>query len=197
MGYNLPVYIKQFDFGEPELDKLLREDSLNNDVDELGNIKIKINSTSIKNTGDINNEIMLFTESKTKYSNDLIDQYYETEFTEFAEFTNKLEPTDLGNANNNIENIVDEQLRRESILETQINELTKVLDLETQKNISFKENSEQNYNASKQTIIELRIKNGEGDSVDDFEDVFPFPPKKILSEERIGNESTQFISPPS
>ena len=118
MGYNLPVYIKQFDFGEPELDKLLREDSLNNDVDELGYIKIKINSTSIKNTGDINNEIMLFTESKTKYSNDLIDQYYETEFTEFAEFTNKLEPTDLGNANNNIENIVDEQLRRESILET-------------------------------------------------------------------------------
>lgn len=197
MGYNLPVYIKQFDFKELELDKLLRKDSINNDVDELGNIKIKINPNSIKNTGEINNEIMLFTESKTKFSNDLIDQYYDTEFTEFKEFTNKSEPTELGNTNNNIENIVDEQLRRESILETQINELTKVLDLETQKNISFKENSEQNYNASKQTIIELRIKNGEGESADDFEDIFPFPPKKILSEERVGNESTEFISPPS
>jgi len=126
--------------------------------------------------GDITNSIMKLTQTKTEFSKDKIDQYYDTHFSEFE--------NDLPNGDNSdlvieddIKSISDVQLQREAVLETQLDEMSKILEQESNKNTKLKETSEQTYNAMKNVIIEQRIKNGEGTEPSDFNDSFPFAPK--------------------
>ena len=96
---------------------------------------------------------MKLTQTKTEFSKDKIDQYYDTHFSEFE--------NDLPNGDNSdlvieddIKSISDVQLQREAVLETQLDEMSKILEQESNKNTKLKETSEQTYNAMKNVIIE-------------------------------------------
>ena len=103
--------------------------------------------------------------------------------TEFSEFKSPDEQnkSDLL-VDDSITEVEDDQRVREGILEKQLDELSKILELESQKNIKFQEDAEQNYRATKNLIVDMRIKNGEGNDYSDFQDSFPFLPKTKDSE---------------
>ena len=94
-----------------------------------------------------------------------------------------------------IEEEVTDQLQREQILNTQVDELVNALEKETQRNIKFQEDAEQNYKATKDLLIQLRIKNGEGKDPSDFNDAFPFLPKDINDSENIISENSPYVIP--
>ena len=115
------------------------------------------------------------------YSKDLIEQYYDTSFTEFTDSVDV--ETELNDENDEIIEQVEDQLQREEILTTQVDEAVSALEQETQRNIKFQEEAEKNYKATKQVLIEMRIRSGEGEVESDFHDAFPFLPKTSTSPE--------------
>ena len=66
-------------------------------------------------------------------------------------------------------------------MENQLDELSKVLERESQRNVKIQEDAESNYKAMKAVIIDQRISAGEGKEESDFQDSFPFLPKNSSS----------------
>lgn len=174
MKKKYPVYITRYNFDQDKLNEVLLGNKIQENIDTSGNQIIKTDSVEIENC------LMSLKQVKTEYSDDKIEKDYDTNFSEFSDLINNNENTGVM-IEDDISEIDSAHKKQESILSNQLDELTKVLELETQKNIKFQEDSEQNYKATKNLIIQMRIDNGEGVSVDDFSDAFPFLPKNQSS----------------
>lgn len=171
----LPDYISTFDFDQTELAKLMEGGDIGAKLDSTGNQLIKANDFSVANC------LINIKQTKQEFSDEKIEQYYDTDF---SEFTSPSPMSDNPNIliSDDLTKISDAHDQRESILETQLEELSKILDNETQRNIKFQEDAEQNYKATKDLIIDMRIKNGEGTTESDFMDSFPFAPRADVSD---------------
>lgn len=171
----LPFYITKYNFDQDKLNEVLvNNEPINENLDSTGN---QIINTE---TNFISDNLIKVPQLKTEYSDDKISQNYMTEFSEFK--TPEEQTTSDLMVDDSITEVEDDQRSREGILENQLDELSKILELETQKNIKFQEDSEQNYRATKNLIVDMRIQNGEGNDYSDFQDSFPFLPKTNDSE---------------
>jgi len=172
MANNIPDYMKGEEIDQSKLSDLLSGSRLMENIDETGN---QIIDTSKNN---IENSLMKITQTKIEFSKDKIDQYYDTEFSEFLEnSTDENISSDLV-IEDDIKTLSDNQLQREAVLESQLDEMAKILEQETNKSTKVKEDAEETYIAMKNVIIDQRIKNGEGNEPSDFQDAFPFAPKE-------------------
>jgi len=166
---NIPEYLKNEEFNQEELIGVFKGDiQINENIDDTGNQIIDMNRD------DLVNNVSIISQSRTEYSSDKIEQSYETNFSELL---NESEIKENIMIEDDIKQLSEDQLKREAVLENQLDELSKVLERESQKNIKMQEDAEQNYKAMKSVIVEQRIKNGEGKSESDFKDSFPFLPK--------------------
>ena len=181
MAYKLPSYISDYNFKSSELRKLIDEGIVENKVDDYGNVILKPELPSQKDHA-VSNQLMILERYNTEVSSDLIEQYYDTSFSEFTDVTDVDDENSQFQESNEISEEVDEQLKREQILNTQVEELVNALEKETQRNIKFQEDAESNYNAPKNLLIQMRIENGEGNDPSDFNDAFPFLPKNNTNE---------------
>lgn len=171
----LPFYITKYKFDQDKLNEVLvNGEPINENIDSTGNQIINTETNSISDN------LIKVPQLKTEYSDDKISQNYMTEFSEFKIPEEQTESNLL--VDDSFAEVDADQRVREGILENQLNELSKILELETQKSIKFQEDSEQNYKATKNLIVDMRIKNGEGDDYSDFQDSFPFLPKTKDSE---------------
>jgi hypothetical protein len=84
-----------------------------------------------------------------------------------------------------IDNEVRSQLDQERILQTQIDEMSDILDSEIEKGVHFQEKSSENFTAAKNIIISQRISAGEGSSPSDFSNKFPFLPLGETTESEV------------
>lgn len=124
----------------------------------VGNLLFK-NESSMFNEQYLKLDLTDYTLNENK-----ISEFYDIEFKEF-----KTEPT--------IPQILDDNIKLQiQQLESEVSELQNKVN-------TFTDIEDQNYdiqnklNSYKDAIIELRIKNGEGRSPDDFISDFPFTPK--------------------
>ena len=189
MSTDLPDYLKIYEFDQTKLSKILSGDKIEENIDASGNIIID----SSKN--DIENSLTKLTQIHTKFSKEKIEQYYDTNF---SEFTNSDEKPGGGlDLEYDVKDVSDEHLRREAVLETQLDEMAKILEQEQNSNVKVQEDAEKTYTAMKGVIIEQRIKNGEGSNPEDFQDSFPFLPKNTSEGTTTAYDSKPFASEPT
>lgn len=165
----LPTYLTHSDFDQTELNDVFNGKQIEEKTDGEGNQIVDTSNITIQNS------LTVIKQSKVNYSDDKIKQHYDVNFSEFIR--DDVEDSDL-KIEDDIKQTSDDNIKREKILQDQLDELSKVLELESQKNIKVQEDAEANYKAMKSVIIEKRIENGEGLSESDFLDSFPFLPIK-------------------
>tara|TARA_B100001093_G_scaffold215047_1_gene206342 strand:+ start:10304 stop:10885 length:582 start_codon:yes stop_codon:yes gene_type:complete len=182
---NIPEYLDNNNFDQTQLNNLLTGTNVTENIDDSGNLIVDMNKE------DINNNITLLKQNITEFSNDKIEQNYDTSFNELI---NESDAQNNVMVEEDIKQLSEDQLKRESVLENQLDELANVLERESQRNIKIQEDAETNYNAMKSVILEQRIKNGEGVDEADFSDSFPFLPKREESSEQ-KNETSYNPSP--
>jgi len=175
---NIPDYLQVKDLDQEELSNIFAGSTITENLDDSGNQIIDMGTT------DAQNNISVIKQNITIFSPDKIEQNYSTTFDEFLTET---EEDDSLMVEDDIKQLSDDQLKRESVLSNQLDELSKILEIESQKNIKLQEDAESNYKAMKSVIIEQRIQNKEGESEDDFQDAFPFLPKNSPSSENTYN----------
>lgn len=191
MSKKYPVYITRYDIDQSDLNDFIEGKHTPENIDSTGNQIIKANSDSIENC------LLSVNQSRTKFSKDKIEQNYDTVFSEFMDIQ---DTNESGNGQINMIDDVSEietaHKKQEKIMSNQLDELTKILEIESQKTIKFQEDAEQNYSATKNLIIDMRIKNGEGNSVEDFSDAFPFSPKTNENTSDTDYNPLPFVSEP-
>ncbi len=165
---NIPDYLDNKNFDQTELSNLLTGTPATENLDENGNQLVDMN------TEDLSNNISVVKQNITEFSNNKIEQNYDTSFSELI---NESDSNNNLMIEDDIKQLSEDQLKREGVLENQLDELSKVLERESQRNIKIQEDAETNYKAMKSVIVEQRIKNGEGVDAADFSDAFPFLPK--------------------
>ena len=165
---NIPDYLDNKNFDQTELSNLLTGAPATENLDENGNQLVDMN------TEDLINNIYVVKQNITEFSNNKIEQNYDTSFSELI---NESDSNNNLMIEDDIKQLSEDQLKREGVLENQLDELSKVLERESQRNIKIQEDAETNYKAMKSVIVEQRIKNGEGVDAADFSDAFPFLPK--------------------
>jgi len=171
---NIPEYLDNKNFDQTELSNLLTGVPATENVDENGNQLVDMN------TEDLSNNISVVKQNITEFSNNKIEQNYDTSFSELI---NESDSNNNLMIEDDIKQLSEDQLKREGVLENQLDELSKVLERESQRNIKIQEDAETNYKAMKSVIVEQRIKNGEGVDETDFSDAFPFLPKSDTASE--------------
>lgn len=141
--------MKSFD---KEINQFLIDGTFNNNLDDVGNINLSIDPI------DVNQRYIKFELQNYLYKNNEIAMLYDVEIKEFAIPT----PTvTISNNNNNTSQLVQEN----EILRNQLNA---VIAADNQNSASAV------IDASKDVIINLRIKLNEGKTTDDFSDSFPY-----------------------
>ena len=163
MSAELPSYIKKFDIDQDKLSDFF------DNKETFGGSNISINTNEVT----VENCFIAVTQYKKSISEGLVEQFYDTEFNHFKDEIIDTE-SDLEIDEQSVNDLLENQNQMENILENQLDELTKILELESQKNIKIQEEAEQNYLATKKLIIDMRIKNKEGTDESDFSDAFPF-----------------------
>ena len=171
---NIPDYLDNKNFDQTELSNLLAGTVSTENIDENGNQLVDMN------TEDLSNNISVVKQNITEFSNNKIEQNYDTSFNELI---NESDSRNNLMIEDDIKQLSEDQLKREGVLENQLDELAKVLERESQRNIKIQEDAETNYKAMKSVIVEQRIKNGEGVDETDFSDAFPFLPKSETTTE--------------
>jgi hypothetical protein len=191
MSKKYPVYITRYEIDQSDLNEFIEGIISPEHIDPTGNQIIKTNSDSIENC------LLSLNQTRTEFSKDKIEQNYDTTFSEFVDTQDKNEnANDQINMTDDISEIETAHKKQESIMSNQLDELTKILETESQKNIKFQEDAEQNYLATKNLIIDMRIKNGEGNSTEDFSDAFPFTPKTNKNSSDTDYNPLPFVSEP-
>ena len=134
-----------------EINNFLIKGTFDNNLDDVGNLNLNTDPMQI------NEQYVGFSLSNYVYNNEKIEQLYDVTITEFNI------PNSIVSvlSNDNFDKIAQEN----EILKTQLNSFI---------SSSNENNSSATVDAAKDIIIGLRIKIGEGTSIDDFESTFPY-----------------------
>ena len=178
----LPEYLKQESFNQTELKKLLTAGDLDNNIDSFNTISFSIEDTTPDSK--LSDYILLIPTEKRKAIPPQVETYVPTEVTDYAtDVANKQdEEVEILDGLENVEEQMNDMLSSEQALQAQINELSNRLDTEISTSVKQKEDSAETYSAAKDIIVSQRIAAGEGNSPQDFSDVFPFLP--TIAEEK-------------
>lgn len=173
---NFPSYLSKNKFNQTQLSDLLSTGKLDNTRDNFGNIILK--TEEISKDSLIGDYILKVPIGKKKLIKEQVETFYDTSINEFQTLEDK---SDLDSGITTTEDItllqeIDEELDEQKLLQAQIDELSERLDEEMQKSVKFTEDANETYRASRDIIISQRISAGEGNSPNDFSDVFPFLP---------------------
>lgn len=178
----LPEYLKQEDFNQTELQKLLTAGELDNNIDSFNTISFSIEDTSPDSK--LSDYILLIPTEKRKPIPPQVETYVPTQVTDYANdvATNQDEDVEILDELGDVNEQMDEMLSSERALQAQIDELSNRLDTEISNSVKLKEDSAETFSAAKDIIVSQRIAAGEGNSPQDFSDTFPFLP--ITAEEK-------------
>jgi hypothetical protein len=134
-----------------EINSFLINGTFDNNLDDVGNLNL--NTDPIQ----VNEQYIGFALSNYLYNKEKIEQLYDVNITEF----NVPNSIVTISSNDNFDKISQEN----EILKIQLNSLI---------SSSNENNSSATLDAAKDIILGLRIKTGEGTSIDDFESTFPY-----------------------
>lgn len=178
----LPEYLKEEDFNQTELQKLLNSGELENDIDSFNTISFSTETTN--QDSKLENYIMLIPTEKRKAIPPQLETYVPTVVTDYAGdiASSPDEDVQIIDELENLEEEMDNMITSEQMLQAQIDELSNRLDTEISNTVKEKETSAETYSAAKDIIVSQRIAAGEGNSPQEFSDVFPFLP--ITAEEK-------------
>lgn len=179
---NIPTYLKESNFDQQKLKKLLTEGELNRSEDNFGVLNFNLNEETSESK--LEEHLLLIPMEKLPIIPPQVETYAATDVIEYADDVEEIEEIspDEDETLSSIEEELDDAISNEQMLQAQIDELSSTLDEEMAKNVKFRENSAEMYLAARDTIVSQRIASGEGSTTDDFQDVFPFLPK--TSEEK-------------
>ena len=141
--------MKSFD---KEITQFLVDGTFNNNLDDGGNINLSIDPI------DVNQRYIEFGLRNYLYNNEQIEMLYDVEIKEFSIPKSIVS---AGNIDDNTSQLIQEN-------ETLRNQLNAVIATNNQNSASAV------IDASKDVIINLRIKLSEGKTADDFSDSFPY-----------------------
>ena len=181
---NLPAYLKESKFDQQKLKKLLTEGELDRSEDNFGVLNFNLNEETSESK--LEEHLLLIPMEKLPIIPPQVETYAATDVIEYADDVEELEevlPEDDEELSS-IEEDLEDAISNEQMLQAQIDELSSTLDEEMSKNVKFREDSAEMYLAARDTIISQRIASGEGNSADDFQDVFPFLPKTSEEKEK-------------
>lgn len=146
--------MNSFDF---EIKQFLVNGTFENNFDDAGNINLFSEPTNV------NEKYIAFDLNNYLYDNDKIKSLYDVEIKEFnIPITTQLT---LSNITSSITSSAEQLFQENEILKSQLNAI-----IET----SNQNSSSALIDASKDTIISLRIQLQEGNTPDDFSDEFPY-----------------------
>jgi hypothetical protein len=145
---------------------------------------------------DVERYLLYAPMQKRGYLKDQIENFFDTEFSEFIDVDTDHASSEMANAASVDQDMMDEineeisdQLMSDEIYQKQIDELSDTLEREVEKNVKFQEKANQNFGSSRDLIVSQRIQLRQGTSESDFSDKFPFLP---LSEiEDIGDREVE------
>ena len=181
---NLPTYLKESKFDQQKLKKLLTEGELDRSEDNFGVLNFNLNEETSESK--LEEHLLLIPMEKLPIIPPQVETYAATDVIEYADDVEEIEevlPEDDEELSS-IEEDLEDAISNEQMLQAQIDELSSTLDEEMSKNVKFREDSAEMYLAARDTIISQRIASGEGNSADDFQDVFPFLPKTSEEKEK-------------
>lgn len=178
----LPEYLKEEDFNQTQLQKLLTSGELENDIDSFNTISFSTEKTS--QDSKLEDYIMLIPTEKRKPIPPQVETYVPTTVTDYASdiAPNPDEDVQIVDDLENLEEEMNDMITSEQMLQAQIDELSNRLDTEISNSVKAKEDAAETYSAAKDIIVSQRIAAGEGNSPQEFSDVFPFLP--ITAEEK-------------
>ena len=178
----LPEYLKQENFNQTELQKLLTNGELDNKIDTFNTISFSTEKTDADSK--LEDFLLLIPTEKRKAVPPQVETYIPTKVTDYSGDTavSSEEEMEVLESIEDVEEEMNNMLSSEQALQAQINELSDRLDTEIGNSVKFKEESAETFSAAKDIIVSQRIAAGEGDSPQDFSDTFPFLP--ITAEQR-------------
>ena len=189
--YGVPDFIEQGEFNQQKVTEMLSSGNLDRNSDNFGVLNFTLNEAT--SDSELKDHLLLVPMEKRVIVAPQVETYVSTDVVEYAADVEPVEELDYETNEElaTIESEVDDAITTEQMLQAQIDELSLKLDEEMGLNVKFREDSAEMYLAARDTIISQRINSGEGNSADDFLDVFPFLPKtseeKTKSEERVEN----------
>lgn len=199
--YRLPEYITEYKFNQEKLNEIFQSGAITNTYDTFDNLILSTDSQD----GEIDSPekfLILVETEKSEYDPNAVEEFGDVEFSEFTDTASQVESTKssplISSVYEDIESDVANQLGQENILQTQIDELSNMLESEADKNVKFQEDAEMNFRAAKGLIIKQRIAAGEGEVETDFSDSFPFLPLTGEQKEtgETGVETSPFMRTP-
>jgi hypothetical protein len=164
MNNSQPEFLDKYDFNLESYANFISNGEPKSQLDEYGNLILNSNIEE-PNLIDSDKFIIKVTAKQYKLDQQQVELFMNTELSELV--------SDFGV---DIDTEIRSQLQQETILRTQIDEMSDILDTEIAENVQFQEKSSENFSAAKDLIISQRISLGEGNTSDDFSDKFPFLP---------------------
>jgi hypothetical protein len=178
----LPEYITKYDFNGETIQKALLEKKVESEVDNFNNLMLS-SDIDKENIQDVERYLMYAPLEKRGYLKDQVENFFDTEFTEFVDIDSDHASHELAGEVSVDSDMLDEineeivdQLVSDEIFQKQIDELSNALDTEIEKSVKFKENANQNFNSARDLIVSQRIQLEQGLSESEFSDKFPFLP---------------------
>ena len=178
--YQLPEYLTENQFNQEKLMKVLSSGELAKKVDNFNNLIISLDDVTEET--DLTEHLLLIPTERRKNIPAQVETYYDMEVSEFTDSIAVEGEDEEVVTYDEIEEEVESQLQEEQLLQAQIDELSDKLDEEMSRNVRFREEAAQTYEAARSTIVSQRIIAGEGNTPSDFSQTFPFLP--LTAEEK-------------
>lgn len=191
MKNSLPKFIQESNYSQTKLQELLSGE-ISRNIDSLGTMSFNLNDANSETK--MGEHFLYVPMEKLNIIEEQVETYTATEVIEYAADVEVIEEVDIETDEEllSIEDEISEAISNEQLMQTQIDELGMKLDEEMAKNVKFREDSAEMYLAAKDTIITQRINAGEGNSANDFHDVFPFLPKTSEEKEKQAEKIESF-----
>jgi len=194
MKQKLPEFLEKYDFDQESYDAFLKKQTQSPNIDDFGNLILNSNIEDGR-IKSVDKYVMKVPANKKALNDTQVELFMDTKISEFGEVAD-VESEEEGNMIADFTNEIDEeiksQLDQENILQTQLGEMSEILDTEIERGVQFQEKSSENFTAARDLIISQRISLGEGTVPSDFNDEFPFLPLTENQERK--NDKFPFIS---
>jgi hypothetical protein len=194
MKQKLPEFLEKYDFDQESYDAFLKKQTHSPNIDDFGNLILNSNIEDGR-IKSVDKYVMKVPANKKALNDTQVELFMDTKISEFGEVAD-VESEEGGSMIADFTNEIDEeiksQLDQENILQTQLGEMSEILDTEIERGVQFQEKSSENFAAARDLIISQRISLGEGNVPSDFNDEFPFLPLTENQERK--NDKFPFIS---
>jgi hypothetical protein len=189
-------FLEKYDFNLESYNEYISKKISKDLLDDFGNLILSANIEE-PNITEVEKFVLKVPAKKKKLKKTQVELFMDTHVTEFEDKEDEEgvasdsegPVVDLADE---IDNEVRSQIDQERILQTQLDEMSDILDSEIEKGVHFQEKSSENFTAAKNIIISQRISAGEGNVPSDFSNKFPFLPLGETTESE--TDSFPFLS---